>query len=68
MLDNVIRIAGREFVSTANLAEMLKVHKRTILNWATEHRLPIISVGHMRLFDLADISDWLDKHKRQDAA
>jgi excisionase family DNA binding protein len=40
------------------------LHKRTILMWATEHGMPVIAVGNMRLFDLADISDWLDNHKR----
>jgi excisionase family DNA binding protein len=68
MLENCIEIGGRRFVRAAILAEILSVHKRTILSWATEHNLPVISVGHMRLFDLTDISDWLDKQKRLDAA
>jgi hypothetical protein len=25
--------------------------------------MPVISVGNMRIFDLADIADWFDKHK-----
>lgn len=68
MLNDTITIANRQFVNVRVLAETLGVHKRTILNWASEDHVPLICIGHMRLFDLADISDWLDKHKRQDAA
>jgi excisionase family DNA binding protein len=60
----IIEISGRRFVSAATLAELLDLHKRTILTWATEYGMPVIAVGNMRLFDLADISDWLDSHKR----
>lgn len=64
MEGKIIEISGRRFVSAATLAELLDLHKRTILIWATEREMPVISVGNMRLFDLADISDWLDDHKR----
>ena len=67
MLEKSIKIADRQFVSAAVLAEMLHVHKRTILSWAATHRWPVIAVGQMRLFDLADISDWLDQRKRPPA-
>ena len=64
MEGKIIEIAGRRFLSAATLAELLGLHKRTILMWATEHGMPVIAVGNMRLFDLADISEWLDNHKR----
>jgi excisionase family DNA binding protein len=64
MEGKIIEIAGRRLVSAATLAGLLDLHKRTILMWATEHGMPVIAVGNMRLFDLADISDWLDNHKR----
>jgi phage terminase Nu1 subunit (DNA packaging protein) len=63
MKDKIIEISGRRFVTAATLAGLLDLHKRTILIWATEYGMPVISVGNMRLFDLADISDWFDKHK-----
>jgi excisionase family DNA binding protein len=65
---NIIEISGRGFVSATMLAELLNLHKRTILLWATRRGMPFISVGNMRLFDLADILGWLDQHKRRDAA
>ncbi len=68
ILDKTIEIAGRRFVTAGTLAETLHLHKRTILVWAAEHEMPVISVGNMRLFDLADISDWLDRHKSKPAA
>lgn len=64
MEGKIIEISGRRFVSAAMLGELLDLHKRTILMWATERGMPVISIGNMRLFDLADISDWLDNHKR----
>ena len=60
----VIEIAGRRLVNATAMAEMLQLHKRTVLSWAVEHEMPMISVGNMRLFDLADVSQWLDSHKR----
>jgi excisionase family DNA binding protein len=63
MQGKIIEISGRQFVNAATLAALLDLHKRTILIWATEHGMPVISVGNMRLFDLADISDWFNKHK-----
>ena len=60
----VIEIAGRRLVSAAAMAEIFQLHKKTVLSWAVEHEMPVISVGNMRLFDLADVSQWLDKHKK----
>jgi excisionase family DNA binding protein len=68
MEGKIIEISGRQFVSAATLAGLLDLHKRTILMWANEHGMPVISIGNMRLFDLADISEWFDKHKRREAA
>ena len=65
MSGKIIEIANKRFVTATVLAELLDVHKRTVLTWASAHKLPVISVGHMRLFDLDEISVWLDKHKRQ---
>ena len=38
----IIEISGRRFVSAATLAELLDLHKRTILTWATEYGMPVI--------------------------
>jgi excisionase family DNA binding protein len=65
---NIIEICGRRFVSAVTLAELLHLHKRTILLWAIERGMPFISIGNMRLFDLADILGWFDENKRRDAA
>ena len=64
MVGKIIEISGRQLVSAATLAELLDRHKRTILIWAADHEMPVISVGNMRLFDLADVSCWLDSHKK----
>jgi excisionase family DNA binding protein len=63
----IIEISGRRFVTTATIAELLNLHKRTILLWATERGMPFISIGNMRLFDLADVLGWFDANKRRDA-
>jgi excisionase family DNA binding protein len=67
MTDKTIEITGRRFVTAATLADILHLHKRTVLTWAVDHRMPVIKDGNMRLFDLADVAEWLDSHKRQTA-
>jgi excisionase family DNA binding protein len=64
VMDTIIEIAGRRFVTAAMLADTLHIHKRTILTWAEEHRMPVIKVGNMRLFDLADVSEWLHSQRQ----
>ena len=64
----IIEICERRFVSAVTLAELLNLHKRTILLWATERGMPFISIGNMRLFDVGDILQWFDENKRRDAA
>jgi excisionase family DNA binding protein len=65
---NVIEISGRRFMTAATLAKLLDLHKRTILIWAKERGMPFIAVGNLRLFDLTDILEWIDGHKRRRAA
>lgn len=64
MPSKFIEIANKKFMTAAVLAELLDVHKRTVLTWASDHDLPVISVGHMRLFYLDEVSDWLEQRKR----
>ncbi len=60
-MENSIIIGDRRYVKADALAKDLGVHKRTVLLWAARGKLPVISVGHMRLFDLSDVADWFDK-------
>lgn len=66
--ENVIEINGKQFVTVKALSQMLSLHKRTLQLWATQHRMPLIRIGNLMLFDLEDISRWLIKHKRHPAA
>ena len=63
-MDNIIEIAERRFVTAATLADTLCIHKRTVLTWAEDHGMPVIKVGNMRLFDLADVSEWLHSQRQ----
>ena len=45
MMDDTIEIAGQRFVAAAALADVLRIHKRTILTWAEDHGMPVIKVG-----------------------
>ena len=58
-MDHMIEIAGRRFATAATLADVLHIHKRTILTWAEDHGMPVIKVGNMRL-----VAEWLHSHKR----
>jgi excisionase family DNA binding protein len=63
MQSGIIEISSRQFVTAATLAGLLHLHKRTIMSWASDYEMPVVSVGNLRLFDLADVSAWFDQHK-----
>ena len=63
--NSIIEINGKRFVTVGALAEILKLHKRTIQLWARERNLPLIRVGNFMIFELDDLTNWLrhQKHK-----
>ena len=62
-VNEIIEINGKRFVTVAALSDLLGVNKRTIQLWATTQDMPLIRVGNLMIFDLADITDWLIRHK-----
>ena len=64
--NDIIEINGKRFVTVSVLSQILRLHKRTIQLWATEHNLPLIRIGNLMIFDLDDLASWLvrQKHKR----
>lgn len=55
-----------EYITTAELADILKVRRNTIERWRTNRTLPIkwIRVGRRVLYDRDDITSYLDSQKR----
>jgi excisionase family DNA binding protein len=66
--NGIIKINGKRFLTVGALAEILRLHKRTIQLWARERNLPLIRVGNMMIFDLDDLTNWLTQQKHQRAA
>jgi excisionase family DNA binding protein len=68
VMHDIIEINGKRFVTVSALSQMLRLHKRTVQLWATEHTMPLIRVGNLMIFDLDDITEWLNEHKYKKAA
>lgn len=68
VMHDIIEINGKRFVTVTALSQMLRLHKRTVQLWATAHAMPLIRVGNLMIFDLDDITEWLNEHKYKKAA
>jgi excisionase family DNA binding protein len=60
MID-VVEIAGHEYISAEALSKKFGVHRTTIQRWAKEQGLPIVRIGHTRIFELAKLAEWLER-------
>lgn len=60
----VVRIAGRDYLSAARLAEILGVTTRTLHRWDA-HRVgpPKIKAGRLVLYDAEKIPAWLESRE-----
>jgi excisionase family DNA binding protein len=65
MHNDIIDINGKRFVTVRALSQILRLHKRTIQLWAMEHKLPLIRVGNLMIFDLDDLTNWLIRQKHK---
>ena len=59
MHNDIIDINGKRFVTVSALSQILRLHRRTIQLWATQHNLPLIRIGNLMIFDLDDLTNWL---------
>ncbi len=50
----------RGLLTRAQLAAQINKTEMTIFNYE-QRGLPVIRVGHTRLYDIADVTDWLKK-------
>jgi excisionase family DNA binding protein len=48
-----------ELIDIATLAGLLGVGQRYVRRMVAERRVPMIKVGHLVRFDLADIREWV---------
>jgi excisionase family DNA binding protein len=62
---DILKIAGRQFVTVSGLSALFKVHKRTIQVWAADRGIPLIRVGNLMIFDVDDVKGWLLQHKQK---
>ena len=51
-------------LSIAEVADMLGVEVRHVRRLVFEKRIPYIKWGHLLRFDVAEVSSWVDEHRR----
>jgi excisionase family DNA binding protein len=66
--NDIIDINGRRFVTVSALSQILRLHRRTIQLWTTEHNLPLIRIGNLMIFDLDDLTNWACSAKAQESS
>ena len=52
-----------ELIDIATLAGLLGVNQRYVRRMVAERRVPMIKVGHLVRFDLADIREWVEAQR-----
>lgn len=61
---NLVRVAGRDYLTAARLAEILGVTCRTLHRWdALRVGPPKIKIGRTVLYDAAKIPTWLESRE-----
>lgn len=55
----------RQLMTLEEVAEYLRIGKRTAYGWAKSGRLPAFKVGGTWRFDRVDIDEWVDEQKRK---
>ena len=53
-----------ELIDIATLAGLLGVGQRYVRRMVAERRVPMIKVGHLVRFDLADIREWVEAQRQ----
>jgi len=53
-----------ELVDITTLAELLGVRERYVRRMIQERRVPVVKVGHLVRFDLAQIREWIEEQRR----
>lgn len=57
-----------ELVDIATVAKLLGVGERYVRRMVAERRVPTVKIGHYVRFDLADIREWVEEHRRSGAS
>lgn len=64
--DGFIEFGNNQYTRPEALAKLLGISLRTLSRWE-KFRVgpPRIKIGHVRLYDLSQLSEWLKQHERQ---
>ena len=52
-------IDNDQYVTKSEIAEILGVTERSITDWVTDHYIPSIKLGKIRIYHLQTINRWL---------
>ena len=53
----------RKLLTPDEVAEMLRIARKTVVVMAREERIPCIRVGRFVRFDRAEIDRWINSHR-----
>ena len=57
---------SRRLLTVREVAEWLRVHEKTIYEWAERGKLPCFKIGNRLRFEASDVSRWLQARKEGD--
>ncbi|MDE2105664.1 MAG: helix-turn-helix domain-containing protein [Patescibacteria group bacterium] len=53
-----------EYMTPLEVADLLRVHANSVLNWLREGRIPAVKVGAQWRIRRADLDKWLTDHEQ----
>jgi excisionase family DNA binding protein len=53
-----------KFLTIKELSELLSVKEPTLYSWASKGLIPSLKLNGLLRFDLDEISEWIEKHKK----
>ncbi|NUO79353.1 helix-turn-helix domain-containing protein [candidate division KSB1 bacterium] len=56
-------VQTKRLLSVEEAATYLGIAEWTLRGWVSRKRVPVVKLGRRTLFDPADLSDWVEKHK-----
>lgn len=59
-------LAIEPLVTAEELAGLLKIKAKTLLNWAGQGRIPSYKINGVRRFRVSEVNAWLDDEKSSD--
>ncbi len=60
--------ASKRFLTVKEAADLLRLKPGTLYQYAERRKMPHLKVGGRLLFDEAELTEWVDRHRVPEAA